>query len=72
MKTLKWVVGVPAVLVVFVVALSFALHAATPEYEREARKVRRACEQSAAPHQHYVCEDQYEKALAEGRRSRQP
>lgn len=66
-KVWRWVVGVPVGLAVFVVALGFALRAATPEYERQANAVRRACEQVAQPEQRHVCDEQHYRAMQEGR-----
>lgn len=63
----RWVAGVPVGLAVFVVALGFALRAATPEYERQANAARRVCEEISRPDQRHVCDEQHYRAMEEGR-----
>lgn len=63
-KIWLWLLGTPVALAVAVVLL---VRAGTPEYKRTALRVRDACEKIAAPDQRYVCDEQYQQALSDGR-----
>ncbi|MFW2396569.1 zinc ribbon domain-containing protein [Burkholderia pseudomallei] len=58
-----WIVGIPLVLFAAIIFIGKGI----PEYAAEARRVRDICEQIAAPSQRYICDQQYQEAIAKGR-----
>ena len=62
-KIWPWLIGVPVAL--FIVLLIYG--STIPEYESKARRVREVCEKIAAPHQRYICDQQYDEAIRKGR-----
>lgn len=62
-KIWPWLIGIPIALL----GMFLLFGASIPEYVARARQVREACEQIAALSQRYICDQQYDDAIAKGR-----